>query len=227
MDYKQLVIYIREDDELETIKKTENEDIVPQLNQQTKQSCQISRNIKKGLLLWKEFYKQELIKNKIKNPYATHNELTSIISQKWKRKKKHKKIVNKLKLKIKQENITELTIQDNNVEQISINNKQKDEIIEKLRTQTFKLIYLNNICELKGEIILEAINNNMQFIYINKSYENNQQDIEDFINSKIIQNNQESQENKQVDKKKDSEDEPIIDENERSFKIINKIMNYL
>ncbi|CAK63294.1 unnamed protein product (macronuclear) [Paramecium tetraurelia] len=224
MDNKSLVIYIREDDELQTKRKTENEDIVPQLNQQ---SCQIGKKIKRGQLLWKEFYNKELIQNKQKNPYATHNELTSIISKKWKKKKQHKKKVDKLKLKIKQEHITEYTIEGNNPEEMPTNHKQTDDIVEKIRIQTFKLIYLNTIFDLKGEEILEAIKDNMQFICINKSYENYQIGEKDFNKSKATQNNQEVQEKQVVQNQKDPQDEIVIDEYETNIKLLNKIVNYL
>ncbi|CAD8177569.1 unnamed protein product [Paramecium octaurelia] len=219
MDNKSLVIYIREDDELYTKRKTENEDIVPQLKQQ---SCQIGKKIKRGQLLWKEFYKKELIQNKQKNPYATHNELTSMISKKWKKKKQHKQKLDQLRLKIKQEHIIEYTIEDNNAEEMPTNHKQNDDIVEKIRIQTFKLIYLNTIFDLKGEAILEAIKDNMQFICINKSYENNQLDNKDFNQSKVTQNKQKGQEKKVVQIQKDSEDEIVIDENETNVKQLNK-----
>ncbi|CAD8100230.1 unnamed protein product [Paramecium sonneborni] len=231
MDNKNIFLDLGENDLL-TIKKTENEEVVSQFNQKTEQITSFGKKIIKGQQFWKEFYKQELIKSKKKHPQATHNELTSFISKKWKRKKQNKKLINKLKLKIKHENTTDITISSNNNDEIANihQEEQKDEIIQKLKIQTFKLIYLDNICELKGETILEAIQNNMQLIYINKSNEiNNQEQIFDLNQQKITQNNQEIPEITEAQKQpqQDSEDEPLNDEEDTNFQIKNKIMNYL
>ncbi|CAD8094820.1 unnamed protein product [Paramecium sonneborni] len=192
MDNKKLVHDLNKHVNNQTIKKTEIEEIVTQFNQKTEQFNSQRKKIKKGLQLWKEFYKQQLIKCKKKNPQATHNELTSYISKKWKRSKKNKKI-NKLGMKIKNENVTDITISNNTIDQIIINNdeNQKDDIIQKLQTFTFKLIYLDNICELKGETILEAVKNNHQLIHINKFNEINQDCILDSNISQINNNSQE------------------------------------
>ncbi|CAD8161720.1 unnamed protein product [Paramecium octaurelia] len=220
-----------QDDDLSTIKKTENEDFVLQYKQCTAQSSSFAKKLKQGQQLWKEFYKQELIYQKKKNPQANHNELTSLISKKWKSKKQDKKTINKLKLKIKLESITDFAAQAKNTKQIAILNQeeQKDNIAEKLKTSTFKLIYLDNICELKGETILEAIKGNLQLIYINKSNDIELQDISDQDKSKSTKSCAEPQEQKEsvVMFLKDSENEPVNDENESYFEIANNIMNYL
>ncbi|CAK78437.1 unnamed protein product (macronuclear) [Paramecium tetraurelia] len=218
-----------QEDDLQTIKKTENEDFILSYNQCTEQSSSFGRKLNQQL--WQEFYKQELIYQKRKNPQANHNELTSLISKKWKSKKQDKKTVNKLKLKIKLESIADFAAQTKNNKQIAILNKeeQKDDLAEKLKTSTFKLIYLDNICELKGEAILEAIKGNLQLIYINKSNDIEQLDISNQDKSKSTKSCPEPQEQKEsfVMSSKDSENEPVNDENESYFEIANNIMNYL
>ncbi|CAD8082700.1 unnamed protein product [Paramecium primaurelia] len=232
MNNKQQVLVIGgKDDDLQTIKKTENEDFVFQSNYCTDQSSQFGNKLKKGQLIWQEFYKQQLIQYKKNNPQLNHNELTSLISKKWKRKKQNKKTVNKLKLKIKLESITNQATLNKNMKQIAILNEveQKDEIAEKLKTLTFKLIYLDNICELKGETILEAIKSNIKLIYINKSNDIEQQDIFLEDTSKRTKTGKAHQEQKEVlfQSQNDSENEPVNDNNEINFRIVNKIMNYL
>ncbi|CAD8078526.1 unnamed protein product [Paramecium primaurelia] len=167
---------------------------------------------------WKEYYEKQLLELKSLYPNSTHNELTSIISKKWKKAKKNFQYFDQLAQQIKKEHINKESDQILNLDdnlQIIQNNKESDQFKDKLRSSSLKLIFCNQVFEIKGQLIIDAINQNRLIIYLNNQKDNQNTKQEDtnkcLLSIKDIQEqNTESQE----------------DDND-NFQIVNNIKNYL
>ncbi|CAK83564.1 unnamed protein product (macronuclear) [Paramecium tetraurelia] len=167
---------------------------------------------------WKDFYEKQLSEIKSLYPNATHNELTSIISKKWKKAKKNLKYFDQLAQKIKKEpiknNSESILNSDNNLENLQLS-KESDQIIEKLRSSSIKLILNNLVHEIKGETILDAINQNRLIIYLNHPKEIQNTKQEDTYNCM-----QQTEDDQIQDKEQDKG-------NDDNFQIVNSIKDYL
>ncbi|CAD8093109.1 unnamed protein product [Paramecium sonneborni] len=167
---------------------------------------------------WIEYYEKQLQEDKQLHPNATHNELTSLISKKWKKAKKNVKYFDQLAQQIKMELInkeTDSILNKDDDLQIIQKNQESDQIIEKLRQSSLKLIFRNIVLELKGQIVLDAVNENRLIIYINNEQENEDTKNED--SNKCSQSINDEQ-------KLDKEQEENEDDN---INIVNNIKDYL
>ncbi|CAD8171522.1 unnamed protein product [Paramecium octaurelia] len=167
---------------------------------------------------WQDYYEKQLSEIKSLYPNATHNELTSIISKKWKKAKKNFKFFDQLAQQIKKEHINKVSEsvlnKDDILQKLQLK-KESDQIIEKLRSSSIKLILNNQIHELKGETILDAINQNRLIIYLNHPKEIKNTKQEDTCKS---------MRQTKDDSVQDKEQEEDIDDN---FQLVNNIKDYL